>query len=164
LFFRVWRVGGVRTQPDSGRGRGATADVRHPAADRPTARAACAGMRGAAIRNGPTTAGGVRLDEWKASSFSAVAPAIGTFCRLPRRSCSNFLAGQTTMPNHDLDYPTTGFGIWGMSTKAARSAASPPPNGWFERCRACAAGFPVVEDAQKSDSGLTITGDPGKVG
>jgi hypothetical protein len=36
----------------------------------------------------------VRLDERKAGSFSTTAQAIGTFCRLPRRSCSNFLARQ----------------------------------------------------------------------
>ena len=39
-----------------------------------------------------------------------------------------------------------------------------PPNGWLERRRARSAGFPVVEDAQKSDSGLAITENPGNVG
>jgi hypothetical protein len=50
------------------------------------------------------------------------------------------------------------------AVKAARSAASMPPNGWLERRRARSAGFPVVEDAQKSDSGLAITENPGNVG
>jgi hypothetical protein len=50
------------------------------------------------------------------------------------------------------------------AVKAARSAASMPPNGWLERRRARSAGFPVVEDAQKSDSGLAITENPGSVG
>jgi len=50
------------------------------------------------------------------------------------------------------------------AVKAARSTASMPPNGWLERRRARSAGFPVVEDAQKSDSGLAITENPGNVG
>ena len=50
------------------------------------------------------------------------------------------------------------------AVKAARSAASMPPNGWLERRRARSAGFPVVEDAQNSDSGLAITENPGNVG
>jgi len=35
---------------------------------------------------GPTTAGGVRLDERNAAGFSATVQAIGTLCSLPRRS------------------------------------------------------------------------------
>jgi hypothetical protein len=64
---------------------------------------------------GLTTAGGARLHQRKAASFSAAAPAIGTFCRPIRGSRSHLLAGQATMRNRDLDYPTTGWGIRGMS-------------------------------------------------
>src|ERR1700730_12881270 len=41
---------------------------------------------------------------------------------------------------------------------AARSSASAPLNGWFERMVATA--FPVVENAQEGDPGRTITGNP----
>jgi len=41
---------------------------------------------------------------------------------------------------------------------AARSSASAPLDGWFERM--VHAAFPVVENAQEGDPGRTITGNP----
>jgi hypothetical protein len=58
-----------------------------------------------ALAWGRQIAGGVRLDERKAASFSAIAQAISPFCRLPRRSCSNFLARQAPTADRGLDLP-----------------------------------------------------------
>jgi hypothetical protein len=92
---------------------------------KPAVGIASASMRGRRSAMGPTTAGGVRLDERKAASFSATAQAIGTFWRLPPRSCANFLATQAPTANRGLDYAA----IRGMP---AQSLSELPYDKWRE--------------------------------
>src|ERR1700680_3353247 len=91
------------------RRRMAAADVpENPAADRTIAL-----RRVRQHEMGLTTAGGASSST-ESREFQRRRTAIGTFCRPIRESRSHLLAGQATMPNRDLDYPTTGWEIRGM--------------------------------------------------
>jgi hypothetical protein len=98
--------------PD-GRGRGAAADVpRHPAADRPTAHTAGAGMTGRWGQMRQSETAGVRLDERKAMGCNASVRSIGRSGRLWRTRCAIALAeeAQKRRPGSQIHPESGGVG------------------------------------------------------